>query len=134
MLVENTKNTAERLRHESDSQHGGLAHWRQNTNRQRDYDDQVLHGGMGMPLVKTSPAQAAAIACGTSTRSPGMGLEAENLQSFISGSYQAVAPSRSASPAKPLKVEAESDIGNYRRKKSITFTNLLVRASSLLKA
>jgi len=150
--------TSDRLRHENEAQHGGMAHWRQNTNKQRDYDDQVLHGGMGLSPRAGSHAQAAAIAYGSSTRSPGMGLEAENFQSFISGTYQTVAPAETAQPLQmprsqqsneetpkaasspsaatrsdiPLLSVARNDIANYRRKKSLTFTNLLARAGAIL--
>jgi len=148
---------ADRLRHESEAQHGGLAHWRHNTNQQRDYDDQVLHAGMGQPPRANTKLEAAAISYKTSPRSPGMGLEAENFQSFISGTYQIVLPVATNEPVQtsrnvqqaefipeivksptpsetrtdlPLQTLAEVEICNYRRKKSVTFTNLLARASS----
>jgi hypothetical protein len=150
--------TPDRLHHENAAQHGGLAHWRQNTSKQRSYDDQILHAGMGQPANYNSHAQAVTAAYGASTQSPGMGLEAENLQSFITGSHLKVVlpiapapkaqqesglqqevgstggPGKSATAVtntdNPLLAAASGQIYNYRRKKSVTFTNLLARAES----
>jgi len=149
--------TPDRLRHEIAAQHGGLAHWRHKTSRQEDYDDQVLQ--QARPNAR---AQAAAIAYGAATSSPGMGLESENFQSFMTGSHQIIpamaketpnqntsvqqqpqgeanevvrqpAPSVTRSDL-PLQVTAGAEIYKYRSKKSVTFTNLLARARSILKA
>ncbi len=152
---------SDRLRHEYEAQHGALAHWRHNTNKQRDYDDQVLHGGMGQSRRTDGHVQAAAIAYGASTQSPGMGLESENFQVFITGTHQIVQPIATAEPVQsapaqpqaaevpemtrttsssatqsdlPLQALATGQVNNYRRKKSLTFTNLLARAKTILSA
>jgi hypothetical protein len=151
--------TSDRMRHENAAQHGGLAHWRHNTSKQQDRDDRIIHSGMGQPANYDREAQAAAVRHGSYAQSPGMGLDAENFQSFITGSHHKVISTEAASPMVnksspkqdvvapqverqaapvvtmtdiPLTARAGAEIYNYRRKKSSTFTNLIARARSIL--
>lgn len=186
--------TEDRLRHESAAHQGGLARWKVHTNNQRKYDDQLLHAGMGQPTRPKMQVMAEKVAFGHANDNPGMGLEKENLQCFITGSYQIVPlphaeaasqqhnsietygeqqgqsydqsqnvpqnvpqndsnePSQNSqyceqhtceqldqpqvtqsvtrSDIPQLAVAAVNEIAMYRRKKSVTFTNMLGRAQS----
>jgi hypothetical protein len=83
--------SSDRLHHESKSQTGALAHWRCNTSQQRDCDEQILHAGLDGRRNYDRDLQRNASSYGASN-SPGMGLESENLFSFITRSRQNVIP------------------------------------------
>jgi hypothetical protein len=83
--------SSDRLRHENAVQSGGLAHWRHDTPKQQRYDDQVLHAGMGRRTEHHIAVQRSAVAYSAPSQTPGMGLEAENLLSFITtGSHSRI--------------------------------------------
>lgn len=80
----------DRIKHESDSQNGGLAHWRHNTSKQRDHDEQILHDGVNARTRYDRNVQRTLP--GYDTPTTGMGLEGENLYSFIRSNRQNVIP------------------------------------------
>jgi len=117
--------TTDRLRHENAAQHGGLTHWRNNTSKQRQEDNVLQLNAFGhvdydMPAPQTVSAFTAA------DRSTGMGLDGENLRSFITGTNHKIVPeisSRFEKPGATLAI-AKGALYSYRSKASATYTDL----------
>jgi len=144
--------TTERMRHEVSAEHGAMAHWLHNTSKEKDCGDHINKANLGRQTQsqKLSPPNAAN--CGASQHSTGMGLDSANFQSFMTGSHAIVCPVQEApelevekmvikkeepSPIQnqsqqavtrldnPLIIFGKKDISNYRRKKNVTFINML---------
>jgi len=117
--------TTDRLRHENAAQQGGLTHWRQTPSRQSHGDNVLQLNRTGrvdydLPVPKTVCAYAAA------DRSTGMGLDGENLRSFVTGAHNKVVPEISSRLEKspPTLAIARGAIYSYRSKASATYTDL----------
>jgi len=117
--------TTDRLRHENAAQQGGLAHWRESTSRQGQGDNvlqlnRTRRVDYDMPVPKTVCSFAAA------DRSTGMGLDGENLRSFVTSSHCKVVPEISSQLEKtaPTLTIARGAIYSYRSKASATYTDL----------
>ena len=93
--------TSDRHRHENAAQHGGLKYWRNNTSKQRVEDNALLHLNASGRVDYDIQAPQAVNAYGAAQLSTGMGLEEENLHSFITtGTHYKVIP---IVPPEPLK-------------------------------
>ncbi|MFA7339256.1 MAG: hypothetical protein WC028_20925 [Candidatus Obscuribacterales bacterium] len=90
----------DRVEHENTSRRSGIAHWKANGRGAQSYVDQVEHAGFAPAQGSINQVQRSTAGYGTSAQSPGMGLEGENLQSFITGSHHKVIPI-----AQPIKTE-----------------------------
>lgn len=141
----------DRVEHENVSRRAGLARWNRNSRDTSSYAEQVEHAGFSPARSSSNQAQRSTAGYGTSAQSPGMGLEGENLQSFITGSHhlalpvatEASTPTASATQSESMP---QSDSGNtnhtelpsgapapaivykFRRMKTTTFHNLLAMA------
>jgi len=118
--------TTDRLRHENAAQHGGLSHWRDNASPYRQADNVLMHTNTfgrvdyDLPVPKTVCSYSAA------EQSTGMGLDGQNLQSFITGTHTKVVPAIAVRPVKtiaPLAL-AKGAVYCYRSKASATYTDL----------
>lgn len=77
----------DRVEHENVSRRAGLARWNRNIRDTTSYTEQVEHAGFSPARSSSNQAQRSTAGYGVSAQSPGMGLESENLQSFITGSH-----------------------------------------------
>lgn len=82
----------DRVEHENISRRFGLAHWKGGGRDAQSYTDQVEHAGFSPARGSANQVQRSTAGYGTSAQSPGMGLEGENLQSFITGSHHKIIP------------------------------------------
>ncbi len=82
--------TEDRIVHETRSQHGALAHWRHNGSKQSEHDGDILRNGVDPS--KRYDRNAQRNLPGYSVNTAGMGLENENLYSFITRTRQNVIP------------------------------------------
>lgn len=142
----------DRVEHENVSRRAGLARWNRNSRDASSYAEQVEHAGFSPARSSSNQAQRSTAGYGTSAQSPGMGLEGENLQSFITGSHHLALPVATAA-ATQTESMPQSDSGNttemdgnanhtelpsgapapaivykFRRMKTTTFHNLLAMA------
>jgi hypothetical protein len=148
--------TTDRLHHETAARNGGLQHWCNNASAQGHQDNRFLrntlvdHPDYDQHVPQTANVYAAA------DRSTGMGLESENLQSFITGTQFKVVPAVSAKSsdnvfpvqsdsvapvqtpqpvadehiqAAPLTL-ARGPLYRYRSKASVTYTDLPALAAN----
>ncbi|MBP9093448.1 hypothetical protein KBI23_20680 [bacterium] len=141
----------DRVEHENVSRRAGLARWNRNSRDASSYTQQVEHAGFTPARSLSNQAQRSTAGYGTSAQSPGMGLECENLQSFISGAQHTVIPIASARPEAqigsqqqesnyspmegslghtelPSGAPAPAKVYKFRRMKTTTFHNLLAMA------
>jgi len=142
--------SSDRVEHENIARHGALAHWRRNTTKQQRYDDQVLHAGMASTTGRTT-MQHTNVPYAASEQTPGMGLDGENLQSFLTtGTHFLAQPMAQPTASRnsheqaqtvtdlklPVQTEEKTPIdlqhastiaSKYRGLRSPTFTNLLAR-------
>ncbi len=147
----------DRIEYENSSRRAGLAHWKGNRRDSASYADQVMHAGFAPAQANGNQAQRSTGGYGASSQSPGMGLEGENLQSFITGSHLMAIPTaaprqieqRQQEPLQePLQEQPESNqsvpeknhtelpsgapapaiVFKFRRMKTTTFHNLLAMA------
>jgi len=142
----------DRQRHENTAEHGGLKHWRSNTSKQRADDDLITHIDKYGRVNYDIDAPAIADSYRAAEQSTGMGLEVENLASFITGTRHkivTIAPNLPAkalsdvsemtptaqlksytAPGVRLRIASKSSgrppaaIYNYRSKASLTYTDL----------
>jgi hypothetical protein len=140
----------DRVEHENVSRRSGLARWKRNGRDSHNYTEQVEHAGFRPASGAINQVQRSTAGYGTSTQSPGMGLESENLQSFITGSHLLAMPSiqperiaaikQTESPEQaservpqshtelPSGAPAPAIVYKFRRMKTTTFHNLLAMA------
>lgn len=143
----------DRIEYENSSRRAGLAHWKGNRRDSASYADQVMHAGFAPARSNGNQAQRSTGGYGASSQSPGMGLEGENLQSFITGAHHmAIATTaprqieqRQQEPLQeqpevnqpsvaknhtelPSGAPAPAIVFKFRRMKTTTFHNLLAMA------
>lgn len=143
----------DRIEYENSSRRAGLARWKGNSRDSASYADQVMHAGFAPAQATGNQAQRSTGGYGASSQSPGMGLEGENLQSFITGSHLMAVPTAApreteqrqpealqqqpetnqTSVAKnhtelPSGAPAPAIIFKFRRMKTTTFHSLLAMA------
>lgn len=139
----------DRVAHENNSRRSGLTHWKGGGRDAQSYTDQVEHAGFSPARGSANQAQRSTAGYGTSAQSPGMGLESENLQSFITGSHKVIpiamptepeplpqseiAPTYSqAAPQTldelPSGAPAPAIVFKFRRMKTKSFHNFLAMA------
>lgn len=143
----------DRIEYENSSRRAGLAHWKGNRRDSASYADQVMHAGFAPAQAIGNQVQRSTGGYGASSQSPGMGLEGENLQSFITGSHLMAIPTAAPTeteqrPQERLQQQPETNqtsteknhtelpsgapapaiIFKFRRMKTTTFHNLLAMA------
>jgi len=84
--------TETRQSHENAARRGAIVYWRRNTARQQDYEDQILHSGMASQSNHNNRLQQIGVSQRSHLQEPGMGLDNENLYSFIVNSRQKFVP------------------------------------------
>ena len=143
---------SDRIEHENSSRRAGMARWNRNSRDATSYAEQVEHAGFSPARSSSNQVQRSTAGYGVSAQSPGMGLESENLQSFITGAHHMVIPIASARPETQIdsQQQQESNISpiegspnhtelpsgapapamvfKFRRMKTTTFHNLLSMA------
>ncbi len=140
----------DRVEHENISRRSGIARWKPNGRGAQSYIDQVEHAGFAPARGSTNQVQRSTAGYGTSAQSPGMGLEGENLQSFITGSHHKVIPlvqpietepmlqsepattvsevAQQSHTELPSGAPAPAIVFKFRRMKTATFHDLLAMA------
>lgn len=131
------KVSADRQQHETTSNHNGIAHWRRNTTKQQHYDDQVMHAGMFAPGSRNVSRQGEEMYKTGShvmpVNTPGMGLDAENLVSFMTtGTHSIVAVPEETAPVREAQTQTDISSGyKVKKMKTATFTNMLARPAAV---
>jgi len=139
----------DRVAHENNSRRSALTHWKGGGRDAQSYTDQVEHAGYSSSRGSGRQAQRSTAGYGTSAQSPGMGLEGENLQSFITGSHKIIPiamPTESEAPPQlelaptysqgapqtldelPSGAPAPAIVFKFRRMKTKSFHNFLAMA------
>jgi hypothetical protein len=140
----------DRVEHENVSRRSGLDRWKRNGRDSHNYTEQVEHAGFRPASAAKNQVQRSTAGYGTSAQSPGMGLEGENLQSFITGSHHKVIPLAQPIETEPMLqsepattvsevaqqshtelpsgAPAPAIVFKFRRMKTATFHDLLAMA------
>jgi hypothetical protein len=102
----------DRVEHENVSRRAGLARWNRNIRDTTSYTEQVEHAGFSPARSSSNQAQRSTAGYGTSAQSPGMGLESENLQSFITGSHHIAYQMPSSIPETQVDSQQQQESNN----------------------